>query len=90
MTDDLDTLLKDDWLQPPPGFNQRVMHKLGAQILPPLQHKPPVHKPQTAGQSLGHRLRWLGASAAWAAGGLLGLSQLAAFVFGLWLTAAAL
>jgi hypothetical protein len=90
MTDDLDTLLKDDWLQPPPGFSQRVMHKLGAQILPPLQHKAPVHEAQTAGQSLGRRLRWLAASAAWAAGGLLGLSQLAAFVFGLWLTAAAL
>ena len=95
MTDDLDDLLKDDWLHPPPGFSQRVMRSLGAQnvggpITPPSHTNTPVHAPQTGAISVWHRLRWLAASAGLLAGGLLGLSQLAGFVFGLWLTAAAL
>ena len=95
MTDDLDDLLKDDWLHPPPGFSQRVMQNLGVQnsggpISPPWQSKPPIHAPKADTISVWHRLRWLAASAGLLAGGLLGLSQLAGFVFGLWLTAAAL
>lgn len=56
--------------------------------LPPLTGAPLPAQP--AHTDLGHRLRWLAARAGWVGGGLLGLSQLASFVFGLWLSAAAL
>ena len=49
---------------------------------------------QPAAPDFWHRLRWLAARAGLVGGGLLGfilgLGQLASFVFGLWLTAAAL
>lgn len=68
------------------------------QLLPqPSQLSPLTSAPspvQPAQPDLWHRLRWLAARAGLVGAGLLGfilgLGQLASFVFGLWLTAAAL
>lgn len=75
MTVDLDTLLTDDLLSVPEEFSQRVMRDIYAQ--------PVVLKRETARAD---RLRWLALLAA--AG--LGLSQLLAFMFGMWATSSAL
>ena len=60
--------------------------------VPPLTSAPSPAQP--AQPDLWHRLRWLAARAGLVGAGLLGfilgLGQLASFVFGLWLTAAAL
>ena len=109
MNDDLDALLRDDLLEPPSNFAQRVMDKLAAQIQPlprararssPHLSPRPVHRPiwtigrAPQGLAVWPRLRWLAARAGLVGGGLLGfvlgLDQLAAFVFGVWLTGAAL
>lgn len=71
---DLDTLLKDDLLSVPDDFAQRVMHEVHLQPMP----KPPSRQQE--------RLQWLALLAA--AG--LGLSQILAFIFGLWATSLAL
>ena len=100
MTDDLDLLLRDDLLQPPTDFAQRVMNNLPQKTLP-VQNTPwhnsawhNVTAQMQALPNLGQRLRWLAARAGWVGGGLLGfvlgLDQLAAFVFGVWLAGAAL
>ena len=82
MNDDLDQLLQSDLLQPPAQFTQRVMQQL--QALPR----------NTSGRrlppGLRSHLRWLVTATGLAGAGLLGLSQLAAFVFGLWLASSAL
>jgi hypothetical protein len=80
MHDDLDTLLQDDFLQPPPDFAQRVMRAIDRRAL----------APAPTGRSPWHRLRWLAAASGLVGTGLLGLSQLASFVFGLWIASAAL
>ena len=109
MNDDLDALLRDDLLEPPSNFAQRVMDKLAAQIQPlprararssPHLSPRPVHRPiwtlwrAPHGLAVWPRLRWLAARAGLAGGGLLGfvlgLDQLAAFVFGVWLAGTAL
>ncbi len=109
MNDDLDTLLREDLLLPPPDFTQRVMKNLAAQIQPlphaqadSLPHllaqavqRPARHSGRAPeGRAVWPRLRWLAARAGLAGGGLLGfvlgLDQLASFVFGLWLAGAAL
>ena len=108
MNDDLDALLRQDLLQPPTDFTQRVMKNLAAQIqlLPHAQADSPPRVFAPAAQinqwtqrrapqrpAVWPRLRWLAARAGLAGGGLLGfvlgLDQLASFVFGLWLSAAA-
>ncbi len=103
MNDDLDALLREDLLQPPADFAQRVMKNLAAQIQP-LPHaqadsSPRLSPPDARGRApegpaVWPRLRWLAARAGLAGGGLLGfvvgLDQLASFVFGLWLAGAAL
>jgi hypothetical protein len=83
--DDIDALLRDDLLQPPADFAERVMRRL------PLQ---PVARQVFPRVDVWRRMRWLAARAGLVGGGvlgfLLGLDQLAAFVFGLWLSGAAL
>jgi hypothetical protein len=79
MNDDLDVLLKIDFLQPPADFTTRVMQRVA--VLPATQH---------ARGRFPHRLRRVAAAAGVIGGALLGLSQLAAFVFSMWVTAAAL
>lgn len=83
MNDDLDTLLQAACLQPPPDFTQRVMQALPQRTSPPPQPVRTVRNPW-------QRLRWLAAASSLVGTGLLGLSQLASFVFGLWIASAAL
>lgn len=83
MNDDLDTLLQDASLQPPPDFTQRVMQALPQRTSPPPKPVRTVRNPW-------QRLRWLAAAGGLVGTGLLGLSQLASFVFGLWIASAAL
>jgi hypothetical protein len=97
MNDDLDARLREDLLQPPTDFTQRVMSKLAAQIQPlprPALQVAPQPAPRVTQFPAWPRLRWLAARAGWLGGGLLGfvlgLDQLAAFVFGLWMAGAAL
>lgn len=75
---DLDSLLQPALLQPPPDFAQRVLRQL------------PQQTPVAAPPSPWSRLRWLLAATGLLGGGVLGLSQAGGFVFGLWLSAAAL
>ena len=82
MNDDLDLLLQNDLLQPPADFTQRVMQRV--------QSLPRSASPAQARAVRWRRLRWLAAATGLVGSGLLGLSQLAGFVFGLWVTAAAL
>ena len=110
MNDDLDTLLRDPFLQPPPDFAQRVMTNLAVKNLPvqiPAARLPgwtearpaarPTARPAARPATRLHAaqlLRWLAARVGLVGAGVLGvvvgLSQLASFVFGLWLSAAAL
>ena len=90
MNDDLETLLQDDFLRPPPHFSQRVMQRIQ-----PLQRHTSVadgtaFAPDRPKPSLLSRLRWLATGAGLVGGGLLGLSQLGSFVFGLWITSSAI
>ena len=82
MNDDLDTLLQDACLQPPPDFTQRVMRAI--------EQRTPVAMPTRPTRHPWQRLRWLAAASGLIGTGLLGLSQLASFVFGLWIASAAL
>ena len=102
MNDDLDALLRDGLLQVPTDFAQRVMKRMPPQIqpLPRAQAHGPAHAtqhralPTAQRPAVWPRVRRLAARAGWAGAGLLGfvlgLDQLAAFVFGLWLAGAAL
>ena len=78
----LDELLTRDWLQAPPDFTRRVMQHLPRQSGPAA-----LPEPSHAGW---RRLRWMVAATGLAGSGVLGLSQLAGFVFGLWLTSSAI
>lgn len=79
--DALDELLARDWLQAPPGFTQRVMQRLPRHLEPAASARPR--------RAWWQRLRWLLAATGLVGSGVLGLSQLAGFVFGLWLTSSA-
>ena len=83
MHDELDTLLQDAALQPPPDFSQRVMRAIA-------QRTPATMPARPAPASSWQRLRWLATVSGLVGTGLLGLSQLASFVFGLWIASAAL
>lgn len=86
MKDELDTLLQDDLLQPPQDFTQRMMHRI--QQLPQHRSLPAAHaKPPSP---LWNLLRWIATFAGLIGGGILGLSQIAGFVFAFWLTATAI
>lgn len=74
MNVDIDALLREDLLSVPEGFARRVMCEVYAQ---------PPH--ETASRKR-ERLQWLALIAA--AG--LGVSQVLAFIFGMWATSAAL
>lgn len=74
MTVDIDILLNTDLLAVPEDFSRRVMAEVGLQ---------PAPGTASGGRE---RLQWL---ALLAAGGL-GLSQLLAFIFGVWAASAAL
>lgn len=86
MNDELDLLLQDDLLHPPADFTQRVMQRI--QSLP--RSASPATTPVQARSTRWNRLRWLATATGLVGGGLLGLSQLAGFVFGLWLTTSAI
>ena len=107
--DDLDALLRQNLLQPPTDFTQRVMKNLATQIQPlphshahssPHRSAEAAHLPlRTSGRARQRPavwpcLRWMAARAGLVGGGLLGfvlgLDQLAAFVYGVWLAGAAL
>ena len=111
--DNLDALLRQDLLQPPTDFAQRVMKSLAAQIQPlphALAHSSPQLSPHPAQRPLWTigrapqrpavwpHLRWLAARAGlvgggvlgFMLGGVLGFTQIASFVFGVWLAGAAL
>ena len=80
MNDDVNTVLNDALLQPPADFTQAVMQRVALLPLPLGAAPGPRWR----------RLRRVAAAAGLIGGGLLGLSQLASFVFGLWLTATAI
>lgn len=82
MNDDLDELLRSDLLQLPAQFTRRVMQQL--------QALPRNTSERRFQPGLRSQLRWLATVTGLAGAGLLGLSQLAAFVFGLWLASSAL
>ena len=97
MNDELDAMLRKDVLQPPADFVARVMKSLPSQI-------PASQMPESAGvRAATPSLFWqrqrrlfarVGLASAGAVGAAvaaaLGLTQVASFVFGLWLSAAAL
>lgn len=86
MKNDLDTLLQNDFLQPPPDFTERVMQRI--QNLP--QSASLSATPAYAHPTFWSRLRWIATITGLIGGGMLGLSQIAGFVFGLWLAASAI
>jgi hypothetical protein len=84
MNDDLDALLGQDLLQSPADFSYRVMQ--GIKPLPmPFAQPLPRHTTQAmlALRQMVIRIGMIGA-------GLLGLSQVVSFVFGVWLVSSAL
>lgn len=87
MNDELDALLQNDLLRPPPDFTQRVMQRIQ-----PLAFAaaPQVCASARAAPRRWHGLRRLGATLGLVGSSLLGLSQLASYVFGLWLASAAI
>jgi predicted lipid-binding transport protein (Tim44 family) len=86
MNDELDALMQDDLLQAPADFTQRVMQR----IQPRPQPASSAATPAKAAPQRWRRLRWLATATGLVGGGLLGLSQLASFVFGLWLASTAI
>jgi hypothetical protein len=84
VNDDLDTLLSQDLLQPPTNFSYRVMQ--GIKPLPmPFEkaHSTHISHPSLALRKLVIGMGMMGA-------GLLGLSQVVSFVFGVWVASSAL
>jgi len=71
MYDNLDELLKTELLTPPDGFEARVMQRIAALPSPWAAAKPPKAP---------DLVEWLAVAGAVAAG----MSQLVAFVFGIW------
>lgn len=82
MNDDLDALFKSHLLQPPADFTQRVM-----QNIQPLSRYTAEPRAQP---NVWSQLGKVAASLGLVGGGLLGLSQLANFVLGVWLAGSAL
>ena len=90
MNDDLDALLQDDFLRPPPDFSRDVMQRI--EQLPRHAHRAdaPGFAPARTRPSLWRRMRWLATVTGLVGSGMLGLSQLAGFVFGLWIASSAI
>lgn len=93
MNDDLDVLLREDLLQPPPDFAQRVMKSLPLSS-PKRDGRILANAGPAAQPAMWHRLRRLMGGAVMVSGAVfgsvVGLFQLASYVFGVWLSAAAL
>ena len=85
MNNDLDALLQTDCLDPPDDFTRRVMQR----IQPQRYAMPRTSTKADERTGRWSRVRWLAAATGLVGGGLLGLSQLASFVFGLWLAGSA-
>ena len=68
MTDDLDTLLESNLLEAPTDFSQRVMRAVNG--VPPAIHRVQLQR----------FLQWLAVITAT----LMGIEQLAGFIFGIW------
>jgi hypothetical protein len=84
MNDDLDALLSQDLLQSPTDFSYRVMQGIKPLPMPFTQPLPQHTKhPIQALRKMVMRIGMVGA-------GLLGLSQVVGFVFGVWLVSSAL
>ena len=90
MNDDLDALLRDDFLRPPQNLSRDVMQRI--EQLPRHAHRADARgtAPVRPQASLWRRLRWLAAVTGLVGSGMLGLSQLASFVFGLWIASSAI
>jgi len=86
MKDDLDTLLHDDLLHTPSDFTQRVMQSV--QQLP--QRQTFFAAPARTRRHLWNLLCRIVSIAGLIGGGILGLSQIAGFVFAFWLTTTAI
>ncbi|MBK7053086.1 MAG: sigma-70 family RNA polymerase sigma factor [Rhodoferax sp.] len=84
MNDDLDTLLGQDLLRSPTDFTYRVMQGIKPLPMPFEQSQPRyTRQPEHALHKIAVRIGMIGA-------GLLGLSQVVSFVFGVWLASSAL
>ena len=84
MNNDLDSLLGQDLLKPPAEFSYRVMQGIKPLPMPFEQAQPGrVWPAEPALQKIVMGIGMVGA-------GLLGLSQVVSFVFGVWLASAAL
>jgi len=86
MKNDLDTLLRDDLLQAPPDFTERLMQRI--QQLP--QRTSLSATPAQAHAAFWSNLRRIAAMTGLIGAGALGLGQIAGFVFGLWLAGSAI
>jgi hypothetical protein len=71
MNDELDELLGSDLVQVPDGFSARVMSHINAL---------PARASTTRATDVQNRFQWLALIGA----GLVGVTQLAAFMFGIW------
>lgn len=76
MSDDLESLLNTEFLEPPEDFTARVMARID-------QLPPPEAAPQPSPTR--ERIQWI----AFIGAGLVAAAQLAAFMFGIWTAAAA-
>jgi hypothetical protein len=86
MENDLDVLLQDNLLQPPSDFTERVMQRV--QQLP---QRALLSATSAKTRSLfWNLLRLIATIAGLIGGGILGLSQIAGFVFAFWITATAI
>lgn len=84
MNNDLDTLLGENLLRSPTNFSYRVMQAIQTLPVPFEQAQPrSSRQPDHGLQMIVMRIGMIGA-------GLLGLSQVVSFVFGLWLASSAL
>ena len=90
----LDRLLATPALAPPADFAQRVMQRIDhferLRASTRLPERSPAHLPTGSSASRWPRLQQLSAAMAIAGASVLGLSQLLAFVFGVWLAGTAL
>ena len=90
MNDDLDALLQDDFLRPPPDFSRDVMQRIEQLRHQALRVDARGIAPARPRACLWRRLRWLATVTGLVGSGMLGLSQLAGFVFGLWIASSAI
>lgn len=78
MDNDLDTRLEQALLTPPAHFSERVMQRIALLPLPPMANAAPPSRTSIWLQRL--------QNLALMAGGVLGMTQVFSFMFGVWLT----